>query len=162
MVNWQRKYKSIETLVEKWHTSLPEASRIVAQQSHQLRCGLISLTRMAFSIEAGQAIDAFMRSEQETVSEQYSTLYDTRLESVDIMKEIYVSLSSCWIIWIDYRRNTFGVIWKLEGRMTHRLKWLQELGSYCLHHYYSCLYKSVQYLPLGRRFRRIIPLQEMN
>ena len=35
---------------------------------------------MAFSIEAGQPIDEFMRSEQETVAEQYTTLYDTRLE----------------------------------------------------------------------------------
>ena len=52
------------------------------------------LDRMAFSIEAGQPIDEFMRSEQETVAEQYSTLYDTRLESVDTMKEIYVSLVS--------------------------------------------------------------------
>jgi flagellar protein FlaJ len=33
-----------------------------------------------------------MRSEQETVAEQYNTLYDTRLESVDTMQEIYVSM----------------------------------------------------------------------
>ena len=85
--------KRIETLVDKWHTSLPEASRIVAQQSPSPLWADF-LDRMAFSIEAGQPIDAFMRSEQETVSEQYSTLYDTRLESVDIMKEIYVSLVS--------------------------------------------------------------------
>ena len=47
---------------------------------------------MAFSIEAGQPIDEFMRSEQETIAEQYNTLYDTRLESVDTLQEIYVSL----------------------------------------------------------------------
>ena len=35
-----------------------------------------------------------MRAEQETVAEQYNTLYDTRLESVDTLKEIYVSLVS--------------------------------------------------------------------
>ena len=35
-----------------------------------------------------------MRSEQETVAEQYNTLYDTRLESVDTLKEIYVSLTT--------------------------------------------------------------------
>lgn len=88
-----KEVKRIETLVDKWHTSLPEASRIVAQQSPSPLWADF-LARMAFSIEAGQPIDAFMRSEQETVSEQYSTLYDTRLESVDIMKEIYVSLVS--------------------------------------------------------------------
>ncbi|MBT60019.1 MAG: hypothetical protein CMA63_00520 [Euryarchaeota archaeon] len=85
--------KRIETLVDKWHTSLPEASRIVAQQSPSPLWADF-LDRMAFSIEAGQPIDGFMRSEQETIAEQYSTLYDTRLESVDTMKEIYVSLVS--------------------------------------------------------------------
>ena len=85
--------KRIETLVDKWHTPLPEASRIVARQSPSPLWSDF-LDRMAFSIEAGQPIDAFMRAEQETVAEQYNTLYDTRLESVDTMKEIYVSLVS--------------------------------------------------------------------
>ena len=83
--------KRIETLVDKWHTSLPEAARIVAQQSPSPLWSDF-LSRMAFSIEAGQPIDEFMRSEQETIAEQYNTLYDTRLESVDTLKEIYVSL----------------------------------------------------------------------
>ncbi|MBL6891487.1 MAG: type II secretion system F family protein [Candidatus Poseidoniaceae archaeon] len=83
--------KRIETLVDKWHTSLPEAARIVAQQSPS-PLWTDFLDRMAFSIEAGQPIDEFMRAEQETVAEQYTTLYDTRLESVDTLKEIYVSL----------------------------------------------------------------------
>jgi flagellar protein FlaJ len=85
--------KRIETLVDKWHTSLPEAARIVAQQSPS-PLWTDFLDRMAFSIEAGQPIDEFMRAEQETVAEQYTTLYDTRLESVDTLKEIYVSLVS--------------------------------------------------------------------
>ena len=83
--------KRIETLVDKWHTALPEAARIVAQQSPS-PLWTDFLDRMAFSIEAGQPIDEFMRSEQETVAEQYTTLYDTRLESVDTMQEIYVSM----------------------------------------------------------------------
>ena len=85
--------KRIETLVDKWHTSLPEAARIVAHQSPS-PLWTDFLDRMAFSIEAGQPIDEFMRAEQETVAEQYTTRYDTRLESVDTMKEIYVSLVS--------------------------------------------------------------------
>ena len=85
--------KRIETLVDKWHTSLPEAARIVAHQSPSPLWSDF-LDRMAFSIEAGQPIDEFMRSEQETVAEQYNTLYDTRLESVDTLKEIYVSLTT--------------------------------------------------------------------
>lgn len=83
--------KRIETLVDKWNTSLPEAARIVAHQSPSPLWSDF-LDRMAFSIEAGQPIDEFMRSEQETIAEQYNTLYDTRLESVDTLQEIYVSL----------------------------------------------------------------------
>ena len=89
--------KRIETLVDKWHTSLPEAARIVAQQSPSPLWSDF-LDRMAFSIEAGQPIDAFMRAEQDTVAEQYNTLYDTRLESVDTLKEIYVSLVSAGLL----------------------------------------------------------------
>ena len=85
--------KRIETLVDKWNTSLPEAARIVAHQSPSPLWSDF-LDRMAFSIEAGQPIDEFMRSEQETIAEQYNTLYDTRLESVDTLKEIYVSLTT--------------------------------------------------------------------
>jgi flagellar protein FlaJ len=85
--------KKIEILVDKWHTSLPEAARIVGQQSPS-PIWADFLDRMAFSIEAGQPIDEFMRSEQETVAEQYNTIYDTRLESVDMLKEIYVSMVS--------------------------------------------------------------------
>lgn len=85
--------KRINTLVDKWHTSLPEAARIVGQQSPSPLWADF-LDRMAFSIEAGQPIDIFMRAEQETIVEQYATLYDTRLEAVDTLKEIYVSLVS--------------------------------------------------------------------
>ena len=65
--------KRMETLVDKWHTSLPEAARIVAQQSPS-PLWTDFLDRMAFSIEAGQPIDEFMRAEQETVAEQYLSL----------------------------------------------------------------------------------------
>ena len=85
--------KRIETLVDKWHTSLPEAARIVGQQSPSPLWADF-LDRMSFSIEAGQRIDEFMRAEQETIAEQYTTLYDTRLEKVDALKEIYVALVS--------------------------------------------------------------------
>ncbi len=85
--------QKIEVLVDKWHTSLPEAARIVGYQSPSALWSDF-LDRMAFSIEAGQPIDEFMRAEQDTVAEQYNTIYDMRLESVDTLKEIYVSLVS--------------------------------------------------------------------
>ena len=88
-----KEIKSIQILVDKWHTSLPEAARIIAHQSPS-PIWADFLDRMAFSVEAGQPIDVFMRSELDTIAEQYNVLYDTRLESVDTLKEIYVSLVS--------------------------------------------------------------------
>lgn len=85
--------KRIEILVDKWHTALPEASRIIGQQSPSPLFADF-LDRMAFSIEAGQPIDIFMRAEQETIAEEYNTLYDMRLESVDSLRDIFVSLST--------------------------------------------------------------------
>ena len=91
-----KEVKSIETLVEKWHTSLPEASRIIGRQSPSPIWGDF-LDRMAFSVEAGQPIDEFMKAEQKTFAKEFDTLYDTRLESIDMLKEIYISLTTTGI-----------------------------------------------------------------
>ena len=85
--------QSIETLVDRWHTNLPEAARIVGRQSPSPIWGDF-LDRMAFSVEAGQPLEEFMRSEQDTFQEEFNTLYDTRLEAVDTLREIYVSLTT--------------------------------------------------------------------
>ncbi|MEE2747322.1 MAG: type II secretion system F family protein [Candidatus Thermoplasmatota archaeon] len=91
-----KEVKAIETLVEKWHTSLPEASRIIGRQSPSPIWGDF-LDRMAFSVEAGQPIDEFMKAEQKTFAKEFDTLYDTRLESIDMLKEIYISLTTTGI-----------------------------------------------------------------
>jgi flagellar protein FlaJ len=91
-----KEVKAIETLVERWHTSLPEASRIIGRQSPSPIWGDF-LDRMAFSVEAGQPIDEFMKAEQKTFAKEFDTLYDTRLESIDMLKEIYISLTTTGI-----------------------------------------------------------------
>jgi len=85
--------QAIETLVERWHTNLPEAARIVGRQSPSPIWGDF-LDRMAFSVEAGQPLEEFMRSEQDTFQEEFNTLYDTRLEAVDTLREIYISITT--------------------------------------------------------------------
>jgi flagellar protein FlaJ len=85
--------KAIELLVEKWHTSLPEAARIVGRQSPSPIWGDF-LDRLAFSVEAGQQIDDYMRAEQQTFQAEFETIYDTRLEAVDMLREIYISLTT--------------------------------------------------------------------
>jgi len=85
--------QSIETLVSKWHTNLPEAARIVGRQSPSPIWSDF-LDRMSFSVEVGQPIGEFMRSEQETFESQYKTLYDARLEQLDTLRETFVSLTT--------------------------------------------------------------------
>ena len=73
-----REVQAIETLVTKWHTNLPEAARIVGRQSPSPIWSDF-LDRMSFSVEVGQPIGEFMKSEQETFESQYQTLYDACL-----------------------------------------------------------------------------------
>ena len=121
-----KEVKAIETLVDKWHTSLPEAARIIGRQSPSPIWGDF-LDRMAFSVEAGQPIDEFMRSEQKTFSKEFDTLYDTRLESIDMLKEIYISLTTTGIFAIvvagihlvlfvtdDYGSSIIGVMARMR------------------------------------------------
>jgi flagellar protein FlaJ len=121
-----KEVKSIETLVEKWHTSLPEASRIIGRQSPSPIWGDF-LDRMAFSVEAGQPIDEFMQAEQKTFAKEFDTLYDTRLESIDMLKEIYISLTTTGIFGLvvagihlvlfvteDYGTTLVGVLAKIR------------------------------------------------
>ena len=121
-----KEVKSIETLVDKWHTSLPEASRIIGRQSPSPIWGDF-LDRMAFSVEAGQPIDEFMRAEQKTFAKEFDTLYDTRLESIDMLKEIYISLTTTGIFGLvvagihlvlfvtdDYGSSLVGILAKIR------------------------------------------------
>ena len=85
--------QAIETLVSKWHTNLPEAARIVGRQSPSPIWSDF-LDRMSFSVEVGQPIGEFMRSESETFESQYQTLYDARLEQLDTLRETFVSLTT--------------------------------------------------------------------
>ena len=85
--------QAIETLVTKWHTNLPEAARIVGRQSPSPIWSDF-LDRMSFSVEVGQPIGEFMRSESETFESQYQTLYDARLEQLDTLRETFVSLTT--------------------------------------------------------------------
>ena len=88
-----KEVQAIETLVTKWHTNLPEAARIVGRQSPSPIWSDF-LDRMSFSVEVGQPIGEFMKSEQETFESQYQTLYDARLEQLDTLRETFVSLTT--------------------------------------------------------------------
>lgn len=89
--------QSIETLVTKWHTNLPEAARIVGRQSPSAIWSDF-LDRMAFSVEVGQPIGEFFTSENETFEQAYTTIYDARLEQLDTLRETFVSLTTTGLL----------------------------------------------------------------
>jgi len=89
--------QAIETLVSKWHTNLPEAARIVGKQSPS-DIWSDFLDRMAFSVEVGQPIGEFFKSEQETFEQAFTTIYDARLEQLDTLRETFVSLTTTGLL----------------------------------------------------------------
>ena len=89
--------QAIETLVSKWHTNLPEAARIVGRQSPSAIWSDF-LDRMAFSVEVGQPIGEFFKSENETFEQAFTTIYDARLEQLDTLRETFVSLTTTGLL----------------------------------------------------------------
>jgi len=89
--------QAIETLVTKWHTNLPEAARIIGRQSPS-EIWSDFLDRMAFSVEVGQPIGEFFKSENETFEQAFTTIYDARLEQLDTLRETFVSLTTTGLL----------------------------------------------------------------
>ncbi len=89
--------QAIETLVTKWHTNLPEAARIIGRQSPSAIWSDF-LDRMAFSVEVGQPIGEFFKSENDTFEQNYNTLYDARIEQLDTLRETFVSLTTTGLL----------------------------------------------------------------
>ncbi|MEE2649928.1 MAG: type II secretion system F family protein [Candidatus Thermoplasmatota archaeon] len=89
--------QAIETLVTKWHTNLPEAARIVGRQSPSAIWSDF-LDRMAFSVEVGQPIGEFFKSENDTFEQNYNTIYDARIEQLDTLRETFVSLTTTGLL----------------------------------------------------------------
>ena len=89
--------QAIETLVTKWHTNLPEAARIIGRQSPSAIWSDF-LDRMAFSVEVGQPIGEFFKSENDTFEQNYNTIYDARIEQLDTLRETFVSLTTTGLL----------------------------------------------------------------
>ena len=53
---------------------------------------------MAFSVEVGQPIGEFFKSENETFEQAFTTIYDARLEQLDTLRETFVSLTSSGLL----------------------------------------------------------------
>ncbi|MCW7075815.1 MAG: archaellar assembly protein FlaJ [Candidatus Syntrophoarchaeum sp.] len=78
-------------MVDTWHLSMSEACRFVGRRTPSL---LLSdfLDRLAHAMDAGEAMDVFLTSEQEVVMKQYDVVYRGQLYQIELMKEMYLSM----------------------------------------------------------------------
>ncbi len=83
--------KKIYLLMEKWNKNLAQACRFLARRTPS-KIFADFLDRMAHELDSGEEFGEFIKREQETVMNAFSNLYQGKLYSVDVFKEVYVSL----------------------------------------------------------------------
>ena len=81
----------IVALVDTWNQSLDDACR---RRSKRVPSDLLSdfLERLAYTISAGQNLDEFLVSEQDSIVQQFVIQYESGLTKLDLMKDLYVSM----------------------------------------------------------------------
>jgi len=98
MLSERKEYKALaeETrkiylLMDKWNKNLAQACRFLAKRTPSK---ILSdfLDRMAHELDSGEDFKEFIKREQENVMDAFANLYQGRLYSVDVFKEVYISL----------------------------------------------------------------------
>lgn len=81
----------IVQLVDTWNQSLDDACRIRATQ---VSSDPVSdfFDRLAYSLGTGQELRDFMLSEQEMIIQNYVTAYQSSLDDLEVMKDLYLSM----------------------------------------------------------------------
>jgi flagellar protein FlaJ len=91
----------IYALVIYWHVSFPIACRFIANRTPSV---LFSdfLDRLAHSMQAGQAFEEFVISEQTVVMNDFMTMYQDSLNSINMIKDLFVSVSMSLIFIVSF------------------------------------------------------------
>ncbi len=83
--------RKIFLLMDKWNRNLAQACRFIARRTPS-KIFSDFLDRMAHELDSGEDFKDFIKREQRVVMDAYATMYQGKLYSVDIFKEIYVSI----------------------------------------------------------------------
>ncbi|MFC7132899.1 MULTISPECIES: archaellar assembly protein FlaJ [Salinibaculum] len=83
--------RRIVELVDTWNQSLDDACR---RRAKEIPSNAVSdfLDRLAYTLGAGQSLEDYLLSEQEQIIQEYSTVYESSLDSLDVMKDLYLSM----------------------------------------------------------------------
>jgi flagellar protein FlaJ len=81
----------IVELVDTWNQSLDDACRRRAKEVPSETVADF-FERLAYTINAGQSLREYLLTEQETMIQEYSTVYESTLSNLDVMKDLYLSM----------------------------------------------------------------------
>ncbi|WP_276273853.1 archaellar assembly protein FlaJ [Haloarcula litorea] len=81
----------ITQLVDTWNQSLDDACR---RRAKEVPSDAFSdfLDRLAYTLGAGQSLEDYLLSEQEQIIQHYTTVYRSSLDSLEVMKDLYLSM----------------------------------------------------------------------
>jgi len=81
----------IVQLVDSWNQSLDDACR---RRAKEVPSDAVSdfLDRLAYTIGAGQSLDDYLVTEQQQIISNYTTVYESALDSLEVMKDLYLSM----------------------------------------------------------------------
>jgi len=81
----------IVQLVDTWNQSLDDACR---RRAKEVPSDPVSdfLDRLAYTIGAGQSLQDYLLQEQEQIIQNYTTVYESSLDSLEVMKDLYLSM----------------------------------------------------------------------
>ncbi|WP_122089627.1 archaellar assembly protein FlaJ [Halalkalicoccus subterraneus] len=86
-----REMGRIVQIVDTWNQSLDDACR---RRAAVVPSDALAdfLDRLAYTLGAGQALSDFLVSEQDVMISQYTTVYESTLGNIEVMKDLYMSM----------------------------------------------------------------------
>ncbi len=78
-------------LVDTWNQSLDDALR---RRSNEVPSDTLAdfFERLAYTMGAGQSLREYLLTEQEQIIENYATVYESSLDNLEVMKDLYLSM----------------------------------------------------------------------
>ena len=83
--------RKIYLLMDKWNKNLAQACRFLARRTPS-KIFADFLDRMAHELDSGEDFKEFIKREQENVMDAFANVYQSKLYSIDVFKEVYISL----------------------------------------------------------------------
>ncbi len=86
-----KELRRVVELVDGWNQSLDDAFRRRAKAVPSEPVADF-FERMAYTLNAGQSIESFLLQEQSVMLEKYQTVYESTLDNLEVLKDIYLSM----------------------------------------------------------------------